>query len=96
MLSTYLWHPVGVDQAVVTRGWHTPDGVPSDVIMQLAKQDQDTTVAEDVKLVNAAVQHGLNNRGYRPGPLIIDPNYGVNSEHSIRALHDWVREALAG
>ena len=30
---------------------------------------------------------------HRAGPLVIDPACGVNSEHSIRAIHEWVREA---
>ena len=39
-----------------------------------------------------SVQRGLNSRGYKPGPLVIDPNYGVNSEHSIAVLQTWMRE----
>ena len=31
----------------------------------------------------------------RPGPLVVSPACGINSEHSIAALHGWVREALA-
>jgi hypothetical protein len=34
-------------------------------------------------------------RGYRAGPLILDPKFGVDSEHSVRALKDWLLEALA-
>ena len=48
-------------------------------------------VAEDIGLVES-VQRGLNSRGYKPGPLVIDPNYGVNSEHSIAVLQTWMRE----
>ena len=51
-----------------------------------------TTVAEDIRLVNS-VQQGLASLGYRPGPLVIDPEHGVNSEHSIRAIHEWVLAA---
>ena len=94
LLNTYLWRPVGVAETLVYRGWYSVDGEPSEVAEKLAAQDRDTTVAEDVRLVNS-VQRGLNNLGYRPGPLVIDPDFGVNSEHSIRSLHDWVREALS-
>ena len=93
VLNTYLWRPLGVDRTLVVRGWYTEDGQPSETIEQLAEQDRVTTVAEDVKLVNS-VQRGLANRGYEAGPLVIDPATGVNSEHSIQAIHDWVREAL--
>ncbi len=94
VLNTYLWRPVGVAETLVYRGWYSVDGEPSEVAEKLAAQDRDTTVAEDVRLVNS-VQRGLNSLGYRPGPLVIDPEFGVNSEHSIRSLHDWVREALS-
>ena len=61
----------------------------------LAVQDRQTTVEEDIHLVES-VQRGLGNRGYRPGPLVLDPNCGVNSEHSIRALQQWMREGVDG
>ena len=93
VLNTYHWRPRGVDRVTVRRGWYTIDGVDSDVIRRLAQQDRQTTVEEDVHLVES-VQRGLNSRGYRPGPLLIDPGGGVNSEHSLHALHGWIREAL--
>lgn len=93
LLNTYLWRPASVAGTRAYRGWYGIDGEPSETITKLAEQDRDTTVAEDVALVNS-VQRGLNSLGYRPGPLVIDPDFGVNSEHSIRALHEWVLEAL--
>ncbi len=95
VLNTYHWRPESVDKVVVWRGWYTPAGVDSDVIRRLAVQDRGTTVEEDIHLVES-VQRGLNSRGYRPGPLVIDPACGVNSEHSIRALQQWMREAVDG
>lgn len=29
-----------------------------------------------------------------PGPLVLDPNRGIDNERSIRAIHCWVREVL--
>ncbi len=43
-----------------------------------------------------SVQRGLRSRGYRPGPLVVDPRGGVNSEHSIKVLQQWMREAIDG
>ena len=94
VLNTYLWRPDSVEEVVVWRGWYTVGGVDSDVITRLATQDRSTTVEEDIHLVES-VQRGLKSRGYRPGPLVIDPDCGVNSEHSLRSIHQWVREALA-
>jgi len=95
LLNTYHWQPTGAETVTVNRGWYTADGVDSEVVSRLARQDLDTTVAEDLRLVNS-VQRGLHSRGYRPGPLLIDPDFGVNSEHSLSALKDWLGEALAG
>lgn len=94
VLNTYHWRVVDVDHVVVWRGWYTIDGAESDVIRKLAVQDRETTVKEDIGLVES-VQRGLKSRGYRPGPLVVDPNCGVNSEHSILALHRWMREGIA-
>jgi phenylpropionate dioxygenase-like ring-hydroxylating dioxygenase large terminal subunit len=78
----------------VWRGWFAPGGERSDVLERLIRQDLETTVAEDIRLVES-VQQGLGCRGYRPGPLVIDPDQGLNSEHSIAALYRWYREAMA-
>ena len=60
----------------------------------LAELDRTTTLAEDVGLVES-VQRGLKSRGYQAGPLVLDPDHGVDSEHSIEALKSWLLEALA-
>ena len=93
VLNTYLWRPEGTEKVTVHRGWYTAQGVREDVIEALAQQDLDTTVAEDVRLVNS-VQRGLKSKGYTPGPLVLDPDRGVNSEHSIQALNEWLLQAL--
>ena len=95
VLNTYHWRAVDADHVVVWRGWYTVDGVDDEAVRKLAMQDRQTTVAEDIGLVES-VQRGLKSRGYRPGPLVLDPSCGVNSEHSIRALQQWMREAVDG
>ncbi len=93
LLNTYHWRAHSVDQVEVIRGWYSVDGEESDVVRALAIQDRETTVEEDVHLVES-VQRGLMSRGYNPGPLVLDPKGGVHSEHSVQALHQWLREAL--
>ncbi|MGI9408390.1 MAG: aromatic ring-hydroxylating oxygenase subunit alpha [Hyphomicrobiaceae bacterium] len=95
VLNTYHWRPAGPDDVVLCRGWYTVDGVDCDVTHRLAVQDRATTVEEDIHLVES-VQRGLKNRGYRPGPLVLDPRCGVNSEHSIQALQQWMRDGVDG
>ena len=93
VLNTYHWRAIDHEHVVVWRGWYTREGQTDSVIRQLAVQDRQTTVEEDIHLVES-VQRGLHSRGYRPGPLVVDPNCGVNSEHSVQALHQWMREAV--
>lgn len=93
VLNTYFFKPVDHRNTEVYRGWYTVDGQDSDIIDALAQQDLETTVAEDIRLVES-VQRGLSSKGYKAGPLIIDPDFGVASEHSVNVLNTWVREAL--
>jgi len=95
VLNTYHWRAHGVANCTVWRGWFTEGGVESEVIRDLAVQDRATTVEEDIHLVES-VQRGLQSKGYVPGPLVLDPGCGVSSEHSIRALQGWMREAVDG
>ena len=92
VLNTYHWRAHGPDQVMVWRGWYSVDGVEDEKIRKLAVQDRQTTVEEDIHLVES-VQRGLRSRGYRPGPLVIDPNCGVNSEHPVMHLQNWMRQA---
>ncbi len=93
ILNTYHWRPVNHEQVVLWRGWYTIDGSDADVVHELAVQDRQTTVEEDIHLVES-VQQGLKSRGYVPGPLVVDPSGGVNSEHSIKVLQKWMREGV--
>lgn len=94
VLNTYHWRPVDHENVVLHRGWFSVDGTDAEMLRKLAQQDLDTTVAEDIRLVES-VQQGLNSRGYVPGPLVVDPKCGVKSEHSIKVLQQWMREAVS-
>ena len=93
LLNTYHWRPMDKDHVVVWRGWYSVGGHDDETVRRMAVQDRATTVAEDIRLVES-VQSGLQSRGYVPGPLVVDPACGVNSEHSILHLHRWIREAV--
>jgi len=94
VLNSYHWR-LGkhVDEVTLYRGWYAFDARSEHIARQLAKQDRETTVAEDIVLVES-IQRGLNSRGYKPGPLVLDPRGGVNSEHSILVIQNWVKEAV--
>ena len=93
VLNTYHWRAVDADDVVVWRGWYSVDGIEDEKVRNLALQDRKTTVEEDIHLVES-VQRGLRSRGYKPGPLVVDPSCGVSSEHSIMHLQRWMREAV--
>lgn len=95
VLNTYHWRANTVDTCTVWRGWYTEDGAESDVIRGLAVQDRQTTVEEDIRLVES-VHRGLKSKGYNPGPLVLDPAGGVMSEHSVATLQQWMRAAIDG
>ena len=95
VLNTYHWRAIDADHVVVWRGWYSVGGAESEMVRNLAIQDRETTVEEDIGLVES-VQRGLKSRGYKPGPLVVDPKCGVNSEHSILHLQKWMREAVDG
>ncbi|MGI9356007.1 MAG: aromatic ring-hydroxylating oxygenase subunit alpha [Rhizobiaceae bacterium] len=93
MLNTYHWRAIDYEHVVVWRGWYAGDDASEAVAKKLAVQDRETTVEEDIHLVES-VQRGLRSPGYRPGPLVVDPAGGVNSEHSVKVLQQWMREAV--
>ena len=93
VLNTYHWRAIDAENVVVWRGWYSVDGLDDPKVRQLAVQDRETTVEEDIHLVES-VQAGLGSRGYVPGPLVVDPKGGVNSEHPVMHLQRWMREAI--
>ena len=95
LVNTYHWQPLEASETRVCRGWYSADGIVDDSLQKVIDLDRDTTFAEDLTLVRG-VQRGLNSVGYRPGPLVVNPNEGIDSEHSIAKLHEWYREAVDG
>lgn len=93
MIFAPAWHATGHRATRVVRQWFSLDGTESDTLYRLAEQDLNTTVAEDVRLVES-VQRGLESGGYLPGPLVVNPAGGVNSEQYIETLNGWLGELL--
>ncbi len=93
LVNTYHWRPQEVCGTQVHRGWYSKDGVVDDALQKVIDLDRETTFAEDLKLVKS-VQRGLGSRGYRAGRLVVNPAGGIDSEHSIATLQDWLREAI--
>ena len=95
LVNSYHWQPLGPAETRVHRGWYAPGGEADEAFVKVMELDRDTTFTEDLALVGS-VQRGLGSLGYRPGPLVINPGEGIESEHSIAKLHDWLREAVDG
>ncbi len=95
LVNSYHWRPLSEETTRVHRGWYAPEGQVDARLRKVIDLDRETTFAEDLALVRG-VQRGLRSRGYRPGPLVVNPAGGIDSEHSVALLHDWLREALDG
>ncbi len=93
LVNTYHWQPLSPEATRVFRGWYSRDGRVDEGLRKVIELDRDTTFAEDLALVKS-VQRGLGSLGYRPGPLVVNPEEGIDSEHSIAKLHEWLREAI--
>ena len=93
LLNTFHWEATNHATVTVRRGWYARDGENDATARQLAQLDRETTLAEDIDIVES-VQRGLESGHYEPGPLVVNPRGGVMSEHSIATLQSWVREAL--
>lgn len=93
MINTYHWRPLAIDLTRVYRGWYSADGAVDDDLRKVIDLDFETTFSEDLRLVES-VQRGIRSKGYRPGPLLLNPDEGIQSEHSIASLHSWMREAV--
>lgn len=95
VLNTFCWRPEAVDRTPFFRQWFSLDGQDSETVRVVADEDARTTVAEDLELVRS-VQKGLGSRGYRPGPLVLDPDMGPNSEHTVAAIKAWYLASMSG
>ncbi|MGI9318774.1 MAG: aromatic ring-hydroxylating oxygenase subunit alpha [bacterium] len=93
MVNSYYWRPLHVADVRVHRGWFSADGNVDEVLQKVIDLDRETTFAEDLVLVKN-VQRGIQSKGYRPGPLVVDPSGGIDNELSVSTLHQWVREAV--
>lgn len=94
VLNTYRWVPLAVDRTLLIRQWWFEQAAITPEQQEIIDLDWDSTVAEDLQLL-ASVQRGMRSRGYRPGPLVLDPT-GVadtNSEDPVLHLQHLVSTA---
>ncbi len=93
VVNSYYWRARSPEETEVHRNWYSADGAVDDSLRGIIDRDRDTTFAEDLRLVKG-VQRGVKNRGFIPGPLMIDPAGGIGSERAVATLHGWLRDAL--
>ena len=79
---------------MVWRGWYAVDGMSSKVLADLAQQDRQTTVAEDIDLGGVGATRASVEGVIGPVRWWSDPAGGVNSEHSVQMLQQWMRDAV--
>ena len=93
VVNSFTWRPLKVDDVRVFRSFYSNSGEVDEVLQKVIDNDRETTFQEDLDIVKQ-VQRGLNSRGYRPGPLILNPEGGINNEFPVQKLHQWLREAV--
>ena len=95
VINTFRWVPVAVDRTRLIREWWFPSAQLTEEQSRLITEDWDNTAWEDSVIVES-VQRGVSSRGYRPGPLIMDPSgtCDVHSENSVRHLQGLLLAAL--
>ncbi len=93
VVNSFAWRPLAIDDVRVFRGFYSNDGEVDDRLQKVIDNDRATTFQEDLEIVRH-VQRGLRSRGYRPGPLVVDPDGGIESELPIQKLHEWLRAAV--
>jgi carnitine monooxygenase subunit len=93
VVNSFAWRPLAVDDVRVYRTFYSNDGQVDETLQKVIDNDRKTTFQEDLDLVRG-VQRGLNSRGYKPGPLIVDPNGGIDNELPIYKLHQWLQAAV--
>jgi hypothetical protein len=77
---------LAVDRTLLIRQWWFDAPTPSPDEQEVIDLDGDTTVAEDLLLL-ASVQRGMRSRGYRPGPLVLDPSGVADTATENPVLH---------
>ena len=93
VVNSFAWRPLKVDDVRVLRTFYSNDGEVDATLQTVIDNDRETTFQEDLEIVSQ-VQRGLNSRGYVPGPLVLNPDGGINNELPILKLHQWLREAV--
>lgn len=83
-VNTYRWVPCAPDRTLLVREWWFDVAEPTDELREIIDLDWNTTVSEDLKLVEST-QRGIRSRGYRPGPLVTEQS-GIASVHSEDAV----------
>ncbi len=86
ILNTFRWVPLAVDRTLLIREWWFDGTEPTDEQRKAIELDWVTTVAEDFDLMES-VQHNMSSRGYRPGPLVVDPSGTADVHHENAVPH---------
>ena len=96
-LNTFRWVPLAVDQTMLIREWWLDRADLTPEQQEVIELDWTTTVVEDLSIMES-VQKGAASRGYRPGPLIVNPSgvADVHSENTVAHLQRLLLDALDG
>ncbi|MDJ0770427.1 MAG: aromatic ring-hydroxylating dioxygenase subunit alpha [Ilumatobacter sp.] len=86
VLNTFRWVPLAVDRTLLIREWWFDTDEPTVAQQEVIDLDWNTTVAEDFGLMES-VHRNMSSRGYRPGPLMVDPSGTADVQHENAVPH---------
>ncbi len=89
----WKWTPVDVNHTRLTVDWYFPSKEMAQWETELIRHHAATTFREDQEII-ASVQLGLGSRACEPGPLMIDDEKSVLSEHAVAAIQQLWRDAM--
>ena len=92
-VHVWKWTPIDEETTHVAVDWYFPSAELKDWETDMINHHATTTFAEDIPIVES-VQQGLSSQVYNAGPLMIDAEQSVLSEHGVEAIQNLWREAM--
>ena len=92
IINVRQWLPVDANHTNVFVDWFLPQP-PTEQDKHIFSAHANGVFAEDIPIVEM-VQRGLHSRGYRGGPLMVDRDSTVLSEHAVAAIQSLWSNAM--
>lgn len=93
MAQTWKWISISETETRVHVDWYLLSSELEDWQREAIDHHARTTFAEDISIVES-LQQGLASRSYDTGPLMVDPDGSLMSEHGVQKIQSLWRDAM--